>query len=120
MQNYDATLKQLFRTGAMAALRELTGGTVERWLDVEFPRVQNTRMDLLGESGSGELIHIELQSSNDAAMGVRMSEYALGVYRICGSFPRQILVYVGQEPVTMPGELRGDRFLARWDVIDIL
>lgn len=47
-------------------MRELTGTVIAEWLDVELPKiqkVQSLRLDLLGRSAEGELIHIELQSS---------------------------------------------------------
>ena len=80
-------------------MRELTGTTVAKWLDVQLPKVQNLRLDLLGETLHGGLIHLELQSSNDAAMPFRMVEYCLGVHRLFGQFPRQILLYVGEAPI---------------------
>jgi len=101
------------------ALLELTGKTVVRWLDVELPRVQNPRVDLLGEASDGELVHIELQSGNAPDMALRMSEYCLAIVRMFGKFPRQTLVYVGQEPMKMPAELRGPRQTLQWDTIDI-
>jgi hypothetical protein len=60
----------------------LTGTAIAKWLDVELPKVQNLRLDLLGETVGDELIHLELQSGNDAAMPLRMAEYCLGVYRL--------------------------------------
>jgi hypothetical protein len=66
---------------ARLMMRELTGGGIEKWLGIELPKVQNLRMDLLGETSEGSLVHIELQSGNDAARPLRMAEYCLGVYR---------------------------------------
>jgi len=119
MQEYDVTLKVLLQGNAVGAMRQLTGTVVARWLDVELPKVQNLRVDLLGETVEGELVHIELQSSNDASMALRMAEYSLGVYRLCGAFPRQVLVYVGQEALRMEPELRGPDLLFRYRLIDI-
>jgi hypothetical protein len=52
----------------------LTSTAIEKWLDVELPKVQNIRVDLLGETGEASLVHLELQSRNDAAMPLRMAE----------------------------------------------
>jgi hypothetical protein len=68
MQEYDIALKLLLQGSAKHTVRELTGGPVEKWLDIELPKVQNTRMDLLGEIAGGELVHLELQSGDEAAM----------------------------------------------------
>jgi hypothetical protein len=110
MQEYDVTLKLMLKGSATLTVRELTGTAVVKWLDAELPKVQkaqNLRLDLLGQAVGGELIHIELQSGNDAAMPFRMIEYCLGVQRLFGQFPRQILLYVGESALTMQRELRG-------------
>src|SRR5579871_1859461 len=107
MQDYDATLKILLRGPASRTLRELTGTTVEKWLDVELRKTQNPRLDLLGQTPDGALVHLELQSSNDAEMPLRMAEYCLGVYRHFRKFPHQLLLYVGQPALSMDSEFRG-------------
>src|SRR5215831_665969 len=107
MHDYDATLKVLLKGSAHATLHQLTGTTIERWLDVELPKVQSPRLDLLGQAHDGSLVHVELQTSNDPDMPLRMAEYCLGVYRQFRKFPRQILLYVGQPKMSMESELRG-------------
>ena len=106
MQEYDVTLKLLLQGSASLTLRALTGTAVAKWLDVELPKVQNLRLDLLGETVDGGLVHVELQSGNDGAMPLRMAEYCLGVFRLFGRFPRQIVLYVGQPEMKMESELR--------------
>ena len=119
MQEYDVALKVLLRGSAKLTMRELTGVVVEQWLDVELPKVQNTRVDLLGKTADRGLIHLELQSTNDAAMPLRMAEYCLGVFRRFGKFPRQVLLYVGEAPLQMGDELRGPDLWFRYRAIDI-
>jgi len=101
MQEYDVALKLLLQGQAKLTIHELAGGPTEKWLDVELPKVQNLRMDLLGETGDGNLVHVELQSANDGAMPLRMAEYCFGVFRQFGRFPRQVLLYVGEAPLRM-------------------
>jgi hypothetical protein len=67
MHEYDSTLKLLLQGSAT--------------LNVELPKVQNRRVDLLGETADGGLIHIEIQSTNDDQMALRMAEYCLAIYR---------------------------------------
>src|SRR5437016_10847950 len=119
MQDYDVALKLLLRGSATVAVRELTGTTVENWLDAELPKVQNLRVDLLGETSDQTLIHMELQSANDAGMPLRMAEYCLGIYRLLGKFPRQLCLYVGEAPLRMDSELRGPAVSFRYEMIDI-
>ena len=52
MQDYDAALKLLFRRAAPRAIQLLSGTGIVQWLDVELPKVQNLRLDLLGEDPS--------------------------------------------------------------------
>jgi hypothetical protein len=82
MQEYDVALKLLLRGSPTLTMRELTGTTVAKSLDVELPKVQNPRLDLLGETVDRGLVHVELQSGNDAAMPLRMAEYCLGIFRL--------------------------------------
>ena len=119
MQEYDVALKLLLRGSAKLTMRELTGSTVETWLDIEMSKVQNPRVDLLGETAEKGLVHLELQSGNDATMPLRMAEYCLGVFRLFERFPRQVLLYVGEAPLRMESELRGDDVWFRYRVFDI-
>jgi hypothetical protein len=119
MQEYDVALKLLLQGSATLTLRELTGTAVARWLNVELPRVQNARLDLLGETVEGGLVHVELQSGNDATMPQRMAEYCLGVYRLFGQFPLQVVLYVGESPLKMENALRGPGVLFEYELIDI-
>ncbi len=100
-------------------MRELTGTAVEKWIDVEMPKVQNTRVDLLGETVDKGLVHLELQSRHDPSMPLRMAEYCLSVFRLFERFPRQVLLYVGEVPLRMASELRSDDVWFRYRAIDI-
>ena len=119
MQDYDVALKLLLQGSAQLTMRELTGSPIEKWLDVELPKVQNLRVDLLGETAAGGLVHLELQSANDGAMPLRMAEYCLSMFRLYRKFPRQVLLYVGEAPLRMASELRGDDVWFRYRAIDI-
>jgi predicted transposase YdaD len=109
----------LLRGSAGTAFAELTGGSVERWLDIELPKVQNPRMDLLGELSGGGLLHLELQSGNDPEMPERMAEYAIGTYRRFKQFPRQVVLYVGERAIRMQPTLRGPRFSFSYELKDL-
>jgi hypothetical protein len=58
MQEYDVALKSLLQGSATLTLRELTGTAVARWLDVQLPKVQNLRLDLLAETVDSGLVHV--------------------------------------------------------------
>src|SRR5580658_2361786 len=71
MQGYDAAVKSLLRSSPALTIRELAGTAVAHWLDAELPKVQNLRLDLLGETVDGGLVHVELQSNNVPAIPLR-------------------------------------------------
>ncbi len=119
MHEYDAALKSLLRGPAQRAMQILTGTSIESWLDIELPQIRTLKMDLIGRTSDDTLIHIELQSGNDAEMPIRMAEYALGAYRMLGSFPRQIVLYVGRAAVRMETRLTGPGFEFHYELVDI-
>ena len=100
-------------------MKEITGATIVRWHNVELPEIRNTRVDLLGETATGELVHIELQSRNESNMAVCMAEYNLRVFRLFGRFPEQVLVYVGSEPLKMDVELNSPSMRYSYRIVDI-
>lgn len=119
MQEYDITLKLLLQKSATLTLQQVTGTAVHRWLNVELPEVRNSRVDLLGEMEDGTLIHLELQSTNDSAMPLRMAEYYLRVWRQYKRSPRQVLLYVGESPFAMNCELSSPDIWFRYRAVDI-
>jgi predicted transposase YdaD len=74
---------------------------------------------MIGETADGSLVQLELQSTNDADMALRMAEYALAVYRRFRKFPEQIVLYVGGSPLAMPAVLAGHSLEFRCRVVDI-
>ena len=87
MHEYDITLKRVLRRLTGSVLRELTGFTVRRWHNAELPEVHSRRADMLGETAGGDLVHIELQSTNQSGMALRMLEYTTAIYGQFGRFP---------------------------------
>src|ERR1700738_206763 len=72
MHEYDVVLKLLLHETADRVLLELAGAPIVQWLNIELPEVQNTRVDLLGVTARGVLIQIEIQTTNDPKMALRM------------------------------------------------
>jgi hypothetical protein len=121
MHDYDVALKSLLQ-------RQLRGGvfadwlgfTVAEWLRTETPRVSAGRADLLGRTTEGGLLHIELQSTNDPDMALRMAEYQLGFYRQYRKYAKQIVLYVGARPLRMEPAMPEDADSSfRCRIIDI-
>lgn len=126
MHEYDIALKLLLQTSSGSVLRQVIGGAnVVRWLNVELPQVQMRRADLLGATTDDErLIHVELQSSQDSDMALRMAEYSLAIYRQFRQFPTQVVLYVGEPQLRMTTFLSGPdsanpAFSFRYTLFDI-
>ncbi len=81
--------------------------------------MRNRRVDLLGEAADGRLIHIELQSTHERAMALRMAEYSLAIFRQFGRFPEQVVHYVGEARLRMEGRLSGPHFQFACRIADI-
>jgi hypothetical protein len=118
MHEYDTAFKLTLRH-VDVALHELLGTGITRWHNVELPKVRSARADLLGETEAGELVHIELQSANEARMPIRMLEYCLDVLRQFDRYPAQILLYVGEPPARMETTLRGPRLDYSYRLVDV-
>ena len=61
MQEYDVALKLLLRGSAQFTVRELTGASVETWIDVELPKIQNLRVEFKRGVQEGELTVLRRQ-----------------------------------------------------------
>ncbi len=118
-QHYDVTLKLLLQEPAGRAIQLATGLSVSTWLNVELPKIANPRVDLLGQTDDGSLLHLELQVGNDVEMPQRMAEYALAIYRNFGKFARQIVLYAGEPELRMETSLQGPGFSFRYEVINL-
>jgi hypothetical protein len=118
-QQYDVTLKMLLQDSDGQAVHLATGLSVAAWLNIELPKIANPRVDLLGQTDDGSLLHLELQVGNDAEMPMRMAEYALAIYRSLGKFARQIVLYAGEPELRMETTLQGPGFSFRYEVIDL-
>ncbi len=120
MHECDITLKLLLAESADEALRQLgADGKVKRWLNVELPSVQNRRVDLVAELDTVKLLHIELQSTNDPEMALRMLEYAACILRRDGRYPRQVLLYVGNEKSRMQERIDEEGMNFWYRLVDI-
>ncbi len=102
-QHYDVSLKLLFQRSQGVVARTLFGGPVAEWLNVELPKVQNPRPDLLARGKDGTLRHLELEVGNTRHLGRRVAEYYLGFHRRLGAHVEMVVLYVGKRPLRMLG-----------------
>ena len=120
MRQYDTVLKSLLTGSPNSLFHLVTGAKRGRWLNVELPKVVQARVDLLFElAATRELILLELQSSNDPDLPVRMAEYALLIRQVYKRFPKMYVLYVGSERLRMPSELDTPDLTCRYTIVDI-
>jgi hypothetical protein len=119
MHEYDVALKGVLRRLNAGMLERVTGFAVKDWLNVELPEVRSSRADLLGETADGHLVHIELQSTNDSNMALRMAEYSLAICRRFRRFPSQMVLYVGERPLRMKTNVAGPHLSFECRMVDI-
>jgi hypothetical protein len=116
---YDAILKNMLQRLSAGMLKQITGFTVARWLNVELPDIRSLRVDLLGETAENGLVHIELQSTNDSDMALRMAEYSLAIRRRFARNPAQLVLYVGEAPMRMKTEFTGPHLSFACEALDV-
>ena len=119
MHEYDVALKNILTKPGTSILVQLTGASSLRWINVEAPKVSNRRVDLLGELPDGNLVHIELQSRNEKDFPMRMAEYLFGIGRQYGRLPRQVALYVGEEPLRMKDRVESPGVSVQFHLVDI-
>ena len=119
MHKYDVTLKNALRRLTGSVLRDVSGVKVTRWHNNELPSVHTRRADMLGEAADGQLLDIELQSTNQADMALRMLEYATAIHRQFGRLPRQLVLYVGAARLRMGAQIRGEHLNYRCRIVDL-
>ena len=75
-QNFDVSAKTIFlHPGNGIIRRALFHGQVEEYLATEQPQVSNKRADMVVRNSDGEIHHVEFQTKNDSALGLRMLGY---------------------------------------------
>ncbi|SHJ27732.1 DUF4351 domain-containing protein [Desulfofundulus thermosubterraneus] len=103
---YDITVKELFAdseeelVGFFASLR----AEIIRHLNIEFPRVEIKRSDLILECRTEfgpAAVHLEFQSTNDSDIPFRMLRYATELQQKYRLPVYQILVYFGEREMAM-------------------
>jgi hypothetical protein len=119
VHEYDVALKRILTRPGSALLADLTGSGELRWLNVELPRVNNPRVDLLAELPGGDLVHFEFQSRNEGRFALRMAEYAFAIARRYGRFPRQIALYLGSRPLRMKNSLAAADLKFRFNLVNV-
>ena len=96
-QRYDKTIRSLLKDLPTTFIELLTGEKLSKEalkpLDVKLQKVIEREADLIVENTqTGDIYHVEFQSTNDPSMPVRMALYFYLILQNYGKAPRQFLV----------------------------
>ncbi len=117
--HFDTVLKTLFQSSRLLLLESLAGVPIREWINVELPKAQLNKLDLVAWLADGRLYHLELQSGNDPDMACRMLEYYFLLWKRYSVPPVQQMIYVGGRPMTMGAEIRHENLTFRYRIIDM-
>ncbi len=118
-QKFDIALKDIIKDVPGTFLKLLTGYETGKFIDVQFPDIQLREADIVIEAPDGELIHIEIQSTNDAMMLERMYLYSAFIYNQHKRLPIQIVLYIGNKPLNMTHSMGAGLINYAYRLIDI-
>jgi hypothetical protein len=117
------TLKRL-TTDLARHLLGIDGEAVEL-LETQNQRVEDRRADLVARmrasSGNEFLLHAEIANNNRGDMALRMLRYYTDIRLAGHKGPiRQFLIYIGTEPLSMPGDIQEPGLLDyRYSLVDM-
>ena len=102
---YDRTLRELFQTVPKTLIKLVVGQDIKEILDISFPKVKERRVDLLARLEDNTLFHLEIQSTDDKDMPIRMLNYAVLIYQLYKEFPKQLVLYVGDRDIEIKNSI---------------
>ncbi|GAB6066272.1 hypothetical protein JCM9492_13650 [Aquifex pyrophilus] len=101
-KKYDIPLRKLFKELPPALFRIAFGTSIDpqkaKLLDVKLPKLFEREADLVVEF-QNEIYHLEIQSTDDPDMHLRMAYYFLLIYENYKKIPKQAVIYVGEAPL---------------------
>ncbi|MBF0592564.1 MAG: Rpn family recombination-promoting nuclease/putative transposase [Nitrospirae bacterium] len=118
-QKYDITLKDIIKDVPQRFLKLLTGYEAYKFIDIQFPDVQVRYVDIAFETADGNIVQIELQSTNDNAMLKRMYLYSAFIYNQYDRLPIQFVLYVGNKPLNMETNMEFGLIKYAYKLIDM-
>ncbi|MBF0344012.1 MAG: hypothetical protein HQL06_07260 [Nitrospirae bacterium] len=118
-QTYDVLLKDIIKDVPPKFLKMLTGYETGRFLDIQLPDVQVRQPDLLVEVEDGNIVHIEIQSTDDKSITGRMYEYSALINKQFNKLPKQTLLYIGDKEIATVNRISSEDVNYSYRVIDI-
>ncbi|MBF0344889.1 MAG: hypothetical protein HQL06_11740 [Nitrospirae bacterium] len=118
-QKFDIALKDIIKDVPRTFLKLLTGYDSGKFIDIQFPDIQLRQPDIVIEAPDGNIIHLEVQSTNEKIMLERMFLYAGFIYNQHKKLPIQIVLYVGNRPLKMANSVESDMIRYAYRLRDI-
>ena len=121
---YDKTIRSLLKELPTTFMELITGKKLSKEalkpLDIKLQKVIEREADLIVENTeTGEIYHVEFQSTNDSSMPVRMALYFYLILQNYGRAPKQYLVFVGKGECTIPYSVEIGSSKHGYKVIDL-
>ena len=121
---YDKTIRSLLKELPTTFMELITGKKLSKEtlkpLDIKLQKVIEREADLIVENTeTGEIYHVEFQSTNDSSMPVRMALYFYLILQNYGRAPKQYLVFVGRGECTIPSSVEIGSSKHSYKVIDL-
>ncbi|WP_456401773.1 hypothetical protein [Persephonella sp.] len=102
MGKVDITLRDVVQEIPQRFIKILTGKSGVRLLDTSLPEVKDRRVDLLVELEDKSIFHLEIQTTNDPNMPIRVLEYfVLLLFKYPDREILQTVLYIGEKPLKM-------------------
>ena len=119
MHQYDVDMKELFQSVGSGLMERLAGGAPVEWLNVELSETRAPRVDFVCRLKDSSIFHMEFQGLNDPLMVWRMLEYLVAIFKRYGSVPRQVVLYMGNEPLRMANSVAFASLQFQFEMIDL-
>ena len=117
---YDNLLKTIFYDAMPSVLRGLHCAPLEEYLSVEFPARPKLVADVVARLADGKILHIEFQLTNDPRMHWRCYYYFGAIQEQWEDAEvLQVVIYLGNGPLTMQREIERPRLKYSYDILDI-
>ncbi|MCX8076542.1 MAG: hypothetical protein N3C57_05870 [Aquificaceae bacterium] len=91
----DRTLREVLQRLPVKIIQILFDSKVLEVLESTFPATKERRADFVGRLEDGTIVHVEIQSSYDSTLPLRLIELYLMIYERYKAYPLQILLWVG-------------------------
>ncbi len=122
----DTTSKKIIKSIAEDIAKyilELNIDEVIEFVDKEFQRIEKREADIVVKckiNGVEEILHIEIQNSNDSKMPIRMMRYYTDIRLLYPKLPiRQYLIYIGKRKCVIKDKIEEENRFFSYNLIDM-